>query len=140
MYISIKEWARMTLNKAGIEYGEQMHKIHPVYLTVRRLAKKHHRLAEMSCNGCGYVKGQNYTTALSFGNKPDAYHVREFGYGVKSAYLTEDAENDVFDVESERIETKIKALCDKVGFRVEFQGDPRGNTVKLFNGERQVEI
>jgi len=37
-------------------------------------------------------------------------------------------------------EAKIKALCDKIGFTVEFQGDPRGNTVKLSYKGSYVEI
>jgi hypothetical protein len=123
MYISVKEWARNVLNRAGIEYeyGEDgFTKMLNTYLTIRRLAKKHHRLAEYSCNGEGVVGGRFWRL-----DNPSAFSLDKDG-----------CEVDVFDIESERIEAKIKALCDKVGFRVEFQGDPRGNTVKLsYNGK-----
>ena len=111
-------------------------------LTIRRLAKKHHRLAEMDCNGEGYIRGQRFYAGMSYGEKPDAYEVREYGYGVKSAYLSKDAEETVFDLESEKVSDKINVLVGKLGegWRVEFQGDPRGNTVKLFYSERYIDI
>jgi hypothetical protein len=42
--------------------------------------------------------------------------------------------------ESERVEDKIKAIAERLGLRVEFQGDPRGYTVKVFKGERFIDI
>lgn len=32
----------------------------------------------------------------------------------------------------ERLEKRIKAICEKIGCRVETDGDPRGYTVKVF--------
>lgn len=109
------------------------------YLIIRRLAKRHRRLAEMECNGEGVIRGQFYSTAIGSGIPLPA---------TKSAYLLPKAkieegeygEVTVFDVESDKIEAKINALCAKIGFTVEFQGDPRGNTVKLAYKGRYVEI
>jgi hypothetical protein len=100
---------------------------------LRRLARKHHRLAEMSCNGAGWIRGQAYYTG-----QIDEYARRQYGAGVKSAYLDEDCELDVFDRESVKIEAKIKTLAAAHGLRAEFQGDPRGYTVRIFNGERDI--
>lgn len=106
-------------------------------LTLRRLAKKHHRLAEMSCNGEGYIKGTHY-----YNGTIDDYARRTYGMGVKSAYIIDPNIDDttIFDVESINIESKIEALAKKIGLKVEFQGDPRGNTVKLTYKNQYVEI
>jgi hypothetical protein len=103
---------------------------------VSRLAKKHQKLAEYSCNGVGWIRGVCY-----YNGAIDDWARRTYGQGVKSAYVGDD--ETVFDLESSKIEDKIFALLGlKVGkgltvpavekWRVEFQGDPRGNTVKLF--------
>lgn len=116
----------------------------PDMLTLRRLAKKHHRLAEMDCNGEGVIRGQHY-----YNGTIDDYARREYGYHVKSAYrvlsttlkdprLAE--ETTIFNIESEKVEGKIKAICDRLGLRVEFQGDPRGCTVKIFKGNQFLDI
>ena len=88
-----------SLGESGVIEGEQ---IINTCLTLRRLAKKHHRLAEMSCNGYGYVKGQNYYCGTI-----DDYARREYGFNVKSAYVQDDV--DIFDVESDKVADKIKA-------------------------------
>lgn len=92
---------------------------------VRRLAKKHQRLAEMSCNGVGYVNG-----AMHYNGTIDEYAKRTYGAGVQSAYINDD--ETVFDAESDKVQDKIKDICFKLGLDVEFQGDPRGNTVKVY--------
>jgi len=93
-------------------------------LAIKRLAKKHHRLAEMDCNGEGVVRGVHY-----YNGTIDDYAKRTYGSGVKSAYVEDDV--SVFDVESDKVQDKIKKLADSIGLVVEFHGDPRGNTVKL---------
>ena len=105
-------------------------------LVIKRLAKKHHRLAEMDCNGEGWVRGQRY-----YGGQIDDYAKKEYGYSVKSAY-PDDSEVSVFDKEGEKVEAKITDLVKQLGdgWRVEFQGDPRGNTVKLFYADRWVNV
>ena len=104
---------------------------------IPRLAKKHHRLAEMDCNGVGYVKGSMYYNGVI-----DDYARREYGFGVKSAYFSPDVEVTIFDVESEKVQDKIEDLVSQLGadWRVEFQGDPRGNTVKVYFLDRWVDI
>ena len=112
-------------------------------LTIRRLAKKHHRLAEMSCNGQGFVRGVLYTTGPV--SQVPGYEKAQYGFEAKTAYLHPNCggfleELTIFDSESHKVEEKIRALCAKIGFTVEFQGDPRGNTVKLAYKGRYVEI
>ena len=87
-------------------------------LTIRRMAKKHDRLAEMSCNGEGTVNGKWYRLD---GSTP-------------GAYISDDV--TVFDVASDKLEEKIGEVVKGIkGVTVEFQGDPRGYTVKLaYNG------
>lgn len=97
-------------------------------LTLRRLALKHRRLAEMGCNGEGCIRGKHYTTGnIGYENSHfiNAYH---------------DSDTSIFDTESEKVSDKIKAICDRLGLRVEFQGDPRGYTVKVFKGDRFLDI
>jgi hypothetical protein len=94
---------------------------------VQRLARKHHRQAENDCNGEGFVNGQHYYT----GNIDD-YARREYGQGVKSAYI-DNSEESIFYKEMEKLEDKINNLVkSNLNFKVEYQGDPRGNTVKLY--------
>jgi len=97
---------------------------------IKRLSRKHHKQAENSCNGYGIVKGQMYYTGAI-----DDYARREYGQGVKDGCIGDDG--NVFDAEADRIQDKIIALiANNKHFTVEFQGDPRGNTVKLrYDGE-----
>ena len=105
-------------------------------LTLRRLANKHHKLAEMEGNGEGRIGGIHY-----YNGTIDDYARRTYGHGVKSAYMPDDPEErTIFDKESSKIETKIRAICDRLGLRVEFQGDPRGYTVKFYKGDRVLDI
>ncbi len=99
------------------------------YMTIRSLAKKHHRLAEMDCNGYGRVRGQMYYTGSI-----DDYARREYGANVKSGYVDNSDNSDgttVFTVEADKVEDKIKAIAKSIKLVVTFQGDPRGATVKL---------
>ena len=98
-------------------------------LSLRRLAKKHHRLAEMDCNGEGVIRGVHY-----YNGTIDDYARREYGQGVQSAYIKDDAkERTVFDVEDDKLRLKIEKLCKIIGLTVEFQGDPRGYTCKFYD-------
>ena len=109
-------------------------------LTLRRLANKHHKLAEFDCNGVGYIRGRVYYSGMGYGEKPDDHEVREYGCGVKSAYLSKDAEETIFDAEQDKVRQKIEGICNRIGLRVEFQGDPRGYTVKFYKGDRFLDI
>jgi hypothetical protein len=100
---------------------------------LRRLARKHHRVCEMECNGVGYLKGHTY-----YNGAIDDYARRTYGASVKSAYLTEDMEETVFDKEYDRIADKVKAICQANGLTCEFQGDPRGATVRIFKDFRDL--
>ena len=103
---------------------------------LKRLYLKQHKQCENDCNGYGYVKGQMYYTGSI-----DSYAKREYGYNVKSGYVSEN--ETVFYAEIDKLEGKInKMLCqfvlDKYALwrvkplKVEFQHDPRGLTVKLY--------
>lgn len=96
-------------------------------LTLRRLANKHHKLAEMDCNGEGVIRGVHY-----YAGSIDNYAKCRYGGGVKSAYNNSDSGETIFYDEGEKVETKIKSICKRLGLTVEFQGDPRGYTVKVF--------
>lgn len=106
-------------------------------LVLRRLANKHHKLAEMDCNGVGVIRGQAY-----YSGGIDDYARREYGHNVKSAYseVPEVDTPSIFQIESDKVESKIQGICDRLGLRVEFQGDPRGYTVKVFKGDRFLDI
>ena len=99
---------------------------------IGRLAKKHNKLAKMECNGAGVIRGQSY-----FGGRIDDWARREYGHNVKSPYLT-DGETTIFQFESEKIERKILALIEGTLLTVEFQGDPRGATVRLFYKNQDI--
>lgn len=120
---------------------------------VKRLASQHLRQCVNSCNGYGIVKGKMYYSGMSYGQKPGDYEKREYGYNVVSAYIAADNEETVFDQAIYDIEAKIKFLLgisyiarkskieglsyiDKgyiAGkYILDFQHDPRGNTVRLY--------
>ena len=87
---------------------------------VKRLAVQHQRQCENDCNGEGWVKGKYYKN-----NSPDAYIDDE----------------SIFNIVACEISAKIeKLIVDKKQFSVEFQGDPRGATVKLYYNLDVVDI
>jgi hypothetical protein len=96
---------------------------------IKWLAKKHHRLCEMDCNGVGYINGTWY-----YCGKIDDYARKQYGQGVQSAYIyyANDPDTTIFDFEIKKTEEKIYKLAffDN-NLRVEFQHDPRGATVKI---------
>jgi hypothetical protein len=125
----------MAMVEAGqTELFKDRERILDVLLTIRRLALKHHRLAEMSCNGEGVIRGAFYS--MSIGHPLPGINIAYLHPKAKGAL----GELTIFDVESHKAEAKIRALCAKIGFTVEFQGDPRGCTVKLAYKGRYVEI
>ena len=107
--------------------------------SIRRLARKHHRLAEMSCNGVGYVRGNTY-----YAGKIDDWSRREYGADIRSAYITTqdwDQDQNIFDSESLKIEVKIKKIAEAAfnGLAlIDFQGDPRGYTVKMIYAGKDI--
>jgi len=128
---------------------------------IKRLAGKHHKQCENACNGSGVVNGQMYYNGLSFGQAPGDYERREYGYNVKSAYINAENEEDIFNIEIENMQEKIKSLlgisplenkqdikglsyCDKgyiAGkYILDFQHDPRGATVKLYYENDYVDL
>ena len=122
-------------------------------LKVKRLAKQHQKQCVNSCNGYGVVKGQVYYNGMSYGQEPGEYEKREYGYEVKSAYVSPDENNEetIFDEEIDKAQDKIHELVykhnhDKYAlykvkpFKIEFQHDPRGNTVKLFYNTRYIQL
>ena len=131
----------MTLNKFYSYYG------YMAYITgylisweqvkiiegLTRLAKKHHRLAEMACNGEGVIRGVHY-----YAGAIDDYARRQYGPWVKSAYIKDDV--SIFDIESDKIHDKIINLVHALGdkFEAQFQGDPRGATVRLYFSTKDV--
>lgn len=109
-------------------------------LKLLRLASRHQKLAEMDCNGYGTINGQTY-----YNGPIDAR--QEFGHLVKSAYINENKDETIFDIESERVvdqakktinHNMVKSLKDRPNeplssnFRIETQGDTRGCTMKVF--------
>ena len=95
---------------------------------LRRLARKHQKLSIDDCNGYGNINGICY-----YNGTIDDYAMRKHGKDVQSAYINnpKDDETTIFDIEIEKIKHKIVELCKNIGFDVEFQGDPRGATVKI---------
>jgi len=98
---------------------------------VSRLAFKHQRQAANDCNGEGFVNGVHY-----YSGNIDEWAKSQYGQGVKSAYVNDD-EVTIFQEEQSKIEDKInKLIAIKPKFSIEYQGDPRGYTVKLsYEGE-----
>ena len=101
-----------------------------IYMKLRRLAKQHHRLAEYSCNGVGWIKGQCY-----YNGSIDDYAKRTYGFNVKSSYLDPECEQDIFNLESDKIQDKMIPLAQEINCKLEFQGDPRGYTVKMYDSK-----
>jgi len=97
---------------------------------ISRLAHKHHRQCENDCNGEGFVNGKFYRCD---GSTPGAYMA--------------DNETTIFVKEINTIENRINKLIDKndvhpiiKGWKVEFQHDPRGATVKLYYEDSYIEL
>ena len=97
---------------------------HEAVKKIVRIAKKHHRQAENCCNGRGWLNGKFYTLAAL-----DAYELKQYPYAI-SGYLDGKNDRTFFCLAMDKYEFQIKTLLPK-GFTVEFQGDPRGYTVKL---------
>ena len=129
------------LNLQSIYFGQKHpnfdYKDFDIVKRISRLARKHLRQAVNYCNGEGFVNGEHY-----YNGKIDEWARRTYGQNVKSAYI-DNNEETIFYKEMEKIENKIIDLVgkrdkeinnlEKKGpFTVDFQGDPRGNTVKLY--------
>jgi hypothetical protein len=105
------------LERAEITANDEL--VHTL-LRIRRLEHKNQRLSEADCNGEGVVNGKFYRLDGS----------------VEGAYLT-DGETSIFRAECDKIEKKIKALASPFGYTAEFQGDPRGYTVRIFTADKR---
>lgn len=104
----------------GQRYPEFDYKDYDIIKKVKRLYHKHHRQAENNYNGEGFVNGQWYRCDN------------------ESAYISEDQTR--FSYEMGLIEAKIDRLIkNKPQFKVEYQGDPRGYTVKLYYSSDLIE-
>lgn len=86
---------------------------------LRRLAPALHRQCENSCNGKGYIPFKG-----------------SFSLADKETYIKEDY--TVFDQEINRLESKITVICKEENADVNFQRDPRGWEVEIFENERNV--
>lgn len=137
------------LNLQSIYFGQRHLNFgdvdYDVIKKISRLVKKHQRQCENACNGNGYVKGDFYYTG-----KIDDWAKREYGQNVKDAYINA-TENTIFDYEIEKIENSIAKIMDNLNqskyalyrvkpLKLEFQHDPRGNTVKLIYENDYIEL
>ena len=100
---------------------------------LKSLSRAHHKQCENSCNGRGYIGRQCYTLGTVQGTP----------HNIKSGYvdLTRNDSQTVFDTECDRLEDKMRNIMKNLQSngklnnivlgKFEFQGDPRGATVKL---------
>lgn len=99
---------------------------------LRRLAQKDQRIAVMDCNGEGWIRGIHYTNAVPAGDTN-----KVLGIHSRSAYLNKGDEESIFTIEGGKIADKIRSeikILSKLtnrSWEAEFQGDPRGATVRL---------
>lgn len=91
------------------EFGDQS--LNTARLLLRH-AKTHGRLAEMACNG---------SPAQSNPNLP-----------IEQVNKCQARWDAWIEKREAQIERRIKQLCDEIGLPVDFGGDPRGYTVKVF--------
>jgi len=87
---------------------------------LKKLMLAHTRQCENDCNGEGYIPRKGF-----------------FRCDNPSAYVSEDV--TVFDAEIEKIEKQIGAACVEIfgtgRYRADFQHDPRGYTVRVYQLE-----
>jgi len=123
------------LNYNSIQFGQKhlnfTREDYQIFKKLICLANKHQRICVYSCNGVGIIEGQYYYTGLSYGQEAGEYEKREYGYNVISAYIYKDDEETIFDIEIDKIWDKINKLVENTNFNIEYQGDPRGYTVKI---------
>ena len=105
------------LNGRTPENYDERQEFMSAVMSIRRMERKSQRLSEYACNGEGYVNGKFYRLD---GSTP-------------GAYISDDV--SVFDAALDKVQAKIRAIAEPVGLTVEFQGDPRGYTVRVsYNG------
>jgi hypothetical protein len=122
------------LNLQSVYFGQKHHDFDyrdfDIIKKVSRLVNKHHKQCENDCNGEGYINNKWYRC-----DNP-------------SAYVNDET---VFYIEIKRIEDKINKLIyqfnmDKYSLwrvkplKVEYQHDPRGNTVKVYFEDDFIEL
>jgi hypothetical protein len=122
------------LNLQSVYFGQKHpnfdYKDFDLIKRIQRLSRKHQRQCENDCNGEGWVRGRFFRCDGS----------------TEGAYLP-DTETTVFQAEIDRIEKHIwliiknaSALNHPEKFKVEFQHDPRGSTVKLYYENEFIEL
>lgn len=99
-------------------------------LKVTSLAATHHRLCEAECNG-DWPCDNGERTVLPC-SRCEARYVVERLYRDTSKPLG-------MICQSCRTEDRIRGLCEQFGILAEFQGDPRGWTVKLSKAAHPAE-
>ena len=101
---------------------------------ITRLAATYDRLAEAECNGDWPC--DNGVREVIFCGRCGSGYVKSYTYLSPRDALTDNrgeviAETNGRICKSCRTKDNISALCEEYGIAVEFQGDPRGWTVKL---------
>ena len=116
------------LNLQSIYFGQRHknfdYKDWAIIKKISRLAHKHHQQCENNCNGEGYINGKFYRCD---GSTAGTYIGDETIFNIESTKI----ENKTIAIISER-NKEINNLEKKGPFTVEFQGDPRGATVKIY--------
>lgn len=110
-----------------ISLNEDTYKLVTNISKIAMLARKYHALCEMDCNGEGWIKSTFYTCGDVEHAKQSKCIRAQFAYDV--GY-----EENIFSREADKVWKKINAIVKEHEgmLRVEFQGDPRGLTTKLF--------
>lgn len=101
------------------------------FRVVARNAATVHRLAEAVCNGDYPCDDGN--------SKPTACPVCEIGYRTAAAGKIQ-TDGSTKGCVSCRADARLTAACLEAfpNYRVELGGDPRGATVRLYDGDREV--
>lgn len=92
-------------------------------------SKQHQKFCVYRCNGVGVIKGKTY-----FSGAIDDYARHQYGNNVENANINDD--ENIFDIEADKVLSKIEKLIKNTKFTIKTQGDPRGETVRIFyNGK-----
>lgn len=102
---------------------------------ISRLARQHQQQCENYCNGYGKVAGKMYYTGAI-----DDYARRKYGANVQDGNPN-NADINVFDCAAGKIEDKINGLIKAdLRYRVQYQRDPRGATIRLYYEREYIEL
>jgi len=106
----MKKYEKLSLIQFGQRHPKFTFEDFQTVQTLKRLYLKHHRICGYLCDGVGWIMGKKYTIDTK-------------GYYVNKT-------KSVFDVEVEKLENTIRDMLPEK-YSLNFQRDPRGNTVKL---------